>query len=1070
MLASARAEADRLFHAGAFVTARAHFSSILTQHLETSPPNHEAIYRLHLSIAACSLLLDDFEGSERAIQEALRYQPQGSRAHAMLAQLAASRGDAPQARSLAQALLVQHPEQRDAWIVLLQTSPDAPHPEDIPEGLRDDPSIQLSVATKLAAQGRVSEALDTARIASQSIADDPQLAVAAAELLLFLTQQIAAPAPSREDNALIQGLISGALAATTTESPSRLAARALAAQSTLRFALGDTDSSLKDSERALRADPTCGAARFAYARALGHSGDPDAGLSVLDGSIERSSDPDTLILRATLLVHAKRSTPEITTALERAFEALNTDTDNVAALASLAGIAAEAGVAGLSTTLLDRIDGLAPNYVVSCFRARLSQAQGDEEDACTSYGEALAAAPAHERTKIAYEYAVAACQCGRFSTAVELIENTDVAEAPDFILTVYVDALAAIGRLDRVAEIVNLVRSRPTQLPAWALDAASYVALHRDDVQSAISYLEELLGRGDTPVALELTLAYAYSRVGLEQESLSLVRELCSRSDLTDPTRIQLSQLLFTCREYGDAIQLAHVALRGSPPSPETDAVYVSIFAMSPDDIAPKALPDVIAANTWVKLVNDAGREVQYQIFDRLTELRFPHELHVDSDAAKQLLGRSVGDSVTLRPRDVEPEQYTVVEIQTVWGNAFREALERAQTRISLEPGPLQSIRIRDSQTGLEFVTLTSMLQQQQDRQTAVDRHYMNGQIPLALLGRGSGKSCRDSYLRAVQLDSGLLVDDGRVRPEEICNEIVLPADAVVIHTSALITLQELGLLDLLSEMFTEIRIASSAVQELRSDLRQTQGMQTRDMAWAGLEESNLVADRIPKEVLDNRERKLRDLVDWTSSRCEQLGCPEEGMSPEGSAMRDLLGPPSYDVHMLSDGEVPLYADDLVLRRLGEGERQAKSFSTYAFLLAGVARNILDEAERLGAVVRLIELRHQFIPVSASSLLEACRKDNYDLGSALRGGFKQLLAGTDDSGAPVFAAFVRGLSVVPLRGGLLGAIVTDFVTSLREAGRVESVRTYRQHVRGALRLHPVALDELERAFDAALGQ
>lgn len=1064
MLAAARAEADRLFRAGAFVMARAHFSSMLAQHTDSSPLDHDTIYRLHLGRAACSMLLDDLEDAEHAIHEAFRYRPEGPRAHAMLAQLAMSRADLPKARSLAKQLLEQHPEQRDAWLVLLQTSDGAPRISDIPKSLRDDPSIQLALGTRLASLGQLSEALRTTRTAARSVTDDPQLGIAAAELLLFLTCQLDSSAPSQDLAVLIRGLISGVLALTSIESSSRLAARALAAQSTLNLVIGDITGSLKDAKHAMAADSESPEARFAYARALRHSGDPEAALSVLDHTMGRSSEADTLILRASLLLDADRSTSEIESAIEAARTAADADPHRTSFLAALAGLAAEAGIAPIASQLIDEIENDAPDYVALCFRARLSKHHGDEDRTCDLYEKALAHAPAHQRIKLSFEYATAALGYGRFTKVADLIEDAGVPQAPDFILAVYVDALARLGRLDKIAEVVRLVGRRASPLPSWALDAASYVALRRDDPTSAMSQLEELLGRGDPPVELELRLAYAYCCTDRAADALSLLQQICSRPNLPGPARLQSARLLCQLDQHDEAIREAYLALRTLPPSSETDALYVSIFMAAPEDVPVKADPGRITVNTSPTLRREDGREVHYHILDPLMTTHGHFELSADSSEAKPLLGRSVGDSVTLRPQDLDPARYTVTEIHTLWSAAFRDALERAQTGISLEPSPIQSMKIQDSESGLMLAPMTSMLQQQRERQAVVDSHYSNGSVPLAMLGRASGRSCRESYYHAVNLKSGLLVAEGATSPTYISHTTVLRADAIVIHTSGLITLQELGLLEILPALFSEIRVPTSAIVELRSDLQQMRGMRVREVAWASLEGERLVVDQVPKHFFEEQEGKLHDLIEWTTLACVQLGCPEEGMSPEGVERRDVLGPPSYDACMLADPAVPLYADDLVLRRLVEVEHGAKSFSTVALLEAAVAAKEMDETDRNAAVSGLIGLNHRFIPISVGYLLHACETDGYELGPTLRAGIDRLLGATGDRAAQVFAGFIRALSVTPVVGATLTVVIRYLLKTMSAANRRRDIAIVRAHVREALRLHPLAWTKCELAF------
>ena len=147
-------------------------------------------YCLNLNVASCYLSLGQLDEAEDAVSVALRYQPQGERATSMLAQLQEVRGDTDRARRMVEQIIARSPEQRDAWLVFVRTSPDVRELDDIPAVFRQDAGILLSFGGRLADEGRLQEAWDTITLACPYIGDNCRQSVLAAELLLYTRLRI----------------------------------------------------------------------------------------------------------------------------------------------------------------------------------------------------------------------------------------------------------------------------------------------------------------------------------------------------------------------------------------------------------------------------------------------------------------------------------------------------------------------------------------------------------------------------------------------------------------------------------------------------------------------------------------------------------------------------------------------------------------------------------------------------------------------------------------------------------------------------------------------------------------
>ena len=1055
-----------LFRCGDFASARIQYCQTLDALTAEDSVIPRRCYHLHLNVASCHISLGQVDDAEASVTAALRYRPDGNRATAMLAQLHEIRGDAEAASAMAERVLARSPEQRDAWIVLIRTSPDITKLDDIPISLHEDAGVLLTLGGRLADLGLLHDALDQVKSACPHIAGSARQSVLAAELLLYIGLRLGADRMPEEDRALVSGLIETAVTATRQVARSRVTAWALAARSTLRLAEGDESGALADAKDACAADPRCTEALFAHARALGHLGRPDEGLFVLSQT-ESSSDPDILGLRVLLLADAGRPTADVVESIECALSSLrSSDLDHQAQLLALGSVATGIGAVDLAKQILKQMDDAAPGYFVNCLRARLRRISGDVEGACSLYDEALAAAPPQYQISLAREYSIYALERGQYDNVIQIIETVGLEEATETVYRVYLSALSETNRWDRIAQIIESQKRKEGVCPDWVLEASASLALQRYDFDGAVKYLEELGGRDSADRTMtQIRLAHALFRKGDVRASLEIVdRLLHDREGVEGKYRLSLAQLLFLSRNYDRAIRVAYKSLRDLWPSTEGDLAYISLFLASPEDLPCKASQRTAGPCCHVKLRNAVGDEVVYWILGDNMEPRSPDEFRSTSEAARQVIGRTVGESVILRPHDLDAMSYDIVEVKLIWVQAFQDALRRMTTQVAVEPSPIQAIRAGDDDVLRMLSTMTSTLHQRRERFQELGKVYSMGKMALSTLAIHMDISFRDAYHFAATTERGLLVEAGTFSSLRSSTEAALSADAVVLHASALITLHELGLLEILPRMVNDIYVPSAVVLELREDMEKAQTYHQSATGWIALEGDDMVVSQLEPGVVDDHIAQLEAMSRWLSDNATAKGCPPEAMNPEGEKLRRILGAASFDAQALATREVPLYADDLVLRALVAGERNGRSFSTFALLDAATALGKISESDFALAVEKLMVFNHRFLPMSDKLLYAWIKTGGYELTATVRRGLTRLIGGDVDTGAAVLGALVRQLAVAPLGGGILTAVVKYCAALLGEkkTDRREALRKYRAHVRLALRLHPLVLDDVDR--------
>ena len=1060
-------QAKELLKRGETTRAQRRLLLIRDDVLERSAGSH-TLYRIHTDLAICSITSEALEDAERWAHAALENEPQDDLAEALLARVLLARGKADEAERVANSILDRNPTQPQAWVVIILTSSEPFIRTALPEELHRHTDVLLALSEHYGRRGDLAEALTIARDASQYVGTSAQACVTVAESLLYLGTLPVDGNPLPADNTIIGELVETAIRLIGEVEGSSLLSRAYCVRSGLRLVVDDVDGAERDGQRAYHADPKRVESAFAWARALAAAGDITRALFVLEQCELCDNDPRTLALRARLLADIGGRESELEESVRSAIDLLPDDDDNWHVLLDLADLASATRLTELAEEALRRLGDHVPEYTAALILARIERTKERPREARRHYSQALSLAPAERRIPLAYEYAAAAHSLGSYADTVTILDDVTIDQAPDSIRRMYVHSLIKLERWDRVSGFIDDVISKSEPLPEWALEVASLVALRRDDLDSALAYLTQLLSVTTDGISeVEARLAQTLFRMGRNDDSVAVAKSACARNDATGTLRLEMAKLFFQARHYDLAIRTAFAALRELPATPETDAVYVHIFATSPDDVPTKANISTVDVNTWVKLRSDDGSEAAFWIFAENFTAASHDELSSVSPNAKLLLGLALGESVSLQPGSLDPMLFTVVEMLSVWAQAFREALQRASTRISIEENPIQSIRIGDPPSVKFMSTITGMLHRSSEAQSKVEQMYSEGRLPLGVLGHLPRRTCREAYYRALQLDCGILVDSGTAESRRDAIETARSAQHAVVHSSALVTLQELQMLHVLPLVIATPMVPASAVIELRSEgTKIAHDLAQGDTAWMALDDNNVVVSEGSPEQAQKVQDALDELLEWIESSALEMPRPTETLTGASDDLRRFLGHPTYDSYMLTESNLPLYADDWVLRQLARAERRAGSFTTHTLLALAMERGVISTEEFCGSVDRLIELRHQFVPVSADVLLYATRSDAYQVGESTRRCMRQLVSGSVDSSAPVFAAAVRALAASDLGRSVIGSMARLCKSLLQDLypGEPQAVWTYRAWARNALRLDPLLLDDVERAF------
>lgn len=293
-------------------------------------------------------------------------------------------------------------------------------------------------------------------------------------------------------------------------------------------------------------------------------------------------------------------------------------------------------------------------------------------------------------------------------------------------------------------------------------------------------------------------------------------------------------------------------------------------------------------------------------------------------------------------------------------------------------------------------------------------------------------------------------------------------APSIVLTRTALLTLTTVDRLPLLEQLNGKLLIT----QALLDDLAQER-LELVNLAMRGGSSLGLVDDRLAMNTISSDEGRRRleshdAVVRWVRDHSEVCPLPLTAM-PEHIGAWESIGTESFAAcRLAASREAVLYADDLGLRQMAHAGMQVQGFSTYALLCSALGSDRISRSDFRAAVVELLHLNHNFVPIDASILIAAFERAGYRLDRGVQQVVKQLrgshceLAGA----AHVAAECLRDLALreslvdshVALSDAVLEAAFLD-----REAAPV--LAAIRAELISACRLLPLHLESLCKKLD-----
>ena len=196
---------------------------------------------------------------------------------------------------------------------------------------------------------------------------------------------------------------------------------------------------------------------------------------------------------------------------------------------------------------------------------------------------------------------------------------------------------------------------------------------------------------------------------------------------------------------------------------------------------------------------------------------------------------------------------------------------------------------------------------------------------------------------------SGIAAEWADIDGQKASFRVAQSSSKVVLTRSALETAQRLNLLSLVKERFELIAphmlIAVLAQEARDSEELANHGKRALSGSDRGLELREIEPGH---PLLVERARKAKECLAWCREHLKILPRPLQFLkdAPDAQRTRDMIGEDSWDsVELAIDQKIPLWADDLGLRRIDISGQTAPGTSTISILAALKEGGSIGESE-----------------------------------------------------------------------------------------------------------------------------
>ncbi len=589
-----------------------------------------------------------------------------------------------------------------------------------------------------------------------------------------------------------------AISSAEVEGVSYVKAQALALKSVIALLQGRKDDAARFARESFGADSTELEGRLAMAQASFSMGNVDEGIRILEEAYGKAdSAPNVSFMLGQALM--TRGTEHD---FDRAFEVFST-----AKLAHLGRELIDPITIGAIRALINakrfaeipryiaREEVAASPTIVATIKAYVALQQSLNREAGQFLGEAIASRQPTDSRSASDFLARTLMDAGRLSDALPLLQELFNADTLNFDVGLLLNCASRLKRDEVILGTCQALYERG--LREWNFVEFGSQYLEEYDPPKAINRLQEFVIANPTNRVAKLRLAIVGMRYG--QNNLVQVSDEILPPPEEIPMRyvIGVIQLLQWHNQGRLAVDYAYRVLRAHYSELEAHKAYlVSVLAgIRPEDIP--ATMDKVEIGSAVQYAEGGNAPSGWFVIEETEKLNSEFdELNAQSDIARELLGKKVGDSFDLARGPIQDRIGTIVQILSKYTRRFQAIGDQMQLKFGAQ-SVIQTMRLPPPEklTAADFRPVLDSVKAKSETVSKLREIYKLNLVTLHMYGDPLGHNAYEGLINLAASENDFV----RCAPPQI--EVLATAltalgtkSAIVLDLTALATLRLLGI------------------------------------------------------------------------------------------------------------------------------------------------------------------------------------------------------------------------------------------------------------------------------------
>ena len=650
------------------------------------------LFRVLTNLAVCHIANERIDEASELMEEAFQLQPDNQNAITNAALAAQLRKDSERAMELAERARESDPMDSQATAILLGELWGTGNKEEFELFLSNedwaykDPHCALVLVSIHAYQGQFGEASDLCRFLTTSNEEDIYAHLALSQCLLMQFQSTDLQARHSEGSLALLGEANAAAdRAITLLNETQLKVHlqeALIARAATSALLGDTGAAENDLNMVLAEEPTHTIATLNKGMLLFEQGKYAQAKPLLEQVVDSEMQVNVALALGESYLALGDATAAVAVLVDR-FALDCPEWDDIWLAEALIRAEAEAGIGdsvgpAVESSIAQRPDD--PKLLT--LAAKHMQRLEMTEEAESLLKSAFEHARERDRHAILLELAMYYESLGRFEEAAKAFEEVVQGDPSHPVAVRLLVCLLNGGKRRNALEFARAIRDADVKPYRAVAEVEASILDYVGDIPGLLAQLDELCDLPDSTSSDHVRLALTYLRCGERDKSGETILAISPSELSQEPQYLsKLAELKQTLGIDG-FLDDAYLARRIGINDPDIHLGYFMLFQSLDDELE---RPSTIGRGCAVLLESEEASRWVYLLEDE-GELHSINELTQRSELAQLLMGRRVGDRISLR-EDIEELSYEVTEIQSKYVRGGH--VNRCVNEIRRRPSPV---------------------------------------------------------------------------------------------------------------------------------------------------------------------------------------------------------------------------------------------------------------------------------------------------------------------------------------------------------------------------------------------